>query len=722
MPFSFSPNNSERGFATLALVLLLIVGLTAGVVLVQQRTNFSPQAKVEPTSTNQIKRDPLLGIRVSDPKNIDAAVKLGVSKIRVSVESADAFYNQTIEQKSFLSPINQIFKSAQTNNVQLIIVVKPGSPVEKGDLENRIRLLKENLATNSNIVFELGNEPNGKTPEGQNFWNGDYNSFATFIKDSSITIRKYWPSNPIIIGALDMQGKINGSSEDAARADFNAYLDALSQKVTLANFDYAMHSYHDVTWFNRIYTIHREELDKRNLSSKLWVSETGVHLPEDNPQNLVDIIKAAESKTDIKAVVIHSLDSTDGFQLWNGGPNEIYTKVQSFVNENPKSIAATVSTKSSGATGGPVINAADKSCANNPIAPPSENLVWHAFCAEKDYATGHFTCNSNTDCPQNTVQTGSGITAGTSNQCVLFKEGSRCIQLRLLKSASGQNLYTANDAAFDTPNDTWTSNPENIPFGKVGLAPNEGTGKSPRTDFTYFINSWKKTIARIKEDQRVKELLKEAEVKKQAELLATAEQAAKEAKEANEAWLQDKTNPALAKKASDAAKKAADAVTAAEAIRKLAKLEQLLQGKTKEQCVKADLGLRPWLNARRLKYRGEVTREDGTPGEKTNAYSRLYVCSGSDGKPKWRVATGGSDNTQDAQNENSMERILRLHAESESTPNYANPKYPFTEVQGGISTLYGQDEATIRQSLEKYINAAKAGKAEIDESPAQAAQ
>lgn len=716
MPFSFFPKNSERGFAALALVLLLIVGLTAGVVLVQQRTNFSPQAKVEPTVTNQIKRDPLLGIRVSDPKNIDAAVKLGVSKIRVSVESADAFYNQTVEQKSFLTPITQILKSSESNNIQLIIVIKPANTVELADLENRIGLLKQNLAANTNIVFELGNEPNGKAPNGENFWHGDYNSFASFIKDSSTVIRKYWPSNPIIIGALDLQGKINGSSEDAARVDFNAYLDALSQKVTLANFDYAMHSYHDVNWFNRIYAIQREELDKRSLSSKLWVTETGVHLPEDNPQNLVDIIKAAESKSDIKAVVIHSLDSTDGFQLWNGGPNEIYTKVQSFVNENPKSITTTINTKTSGSTGGPAINAADKSCGNNPVAPPSENLVWHAFCNEKDYAVGHFTCSTNADCPQNTVQTGSGVNSATSSQCVLFKEGSRCIQLRL------QSGYNATDPAFDTPNDTWTKNPENIPFGQVGIGPSQGMEKGPRSDFSLFISSWEKTIARIREDQRVKELLKAEEVKKQEDLLVVAEQAAKEAKEANDAWLQDKTNPELAKKASDAAKKAADAVTAAEAIRKLAKLEELLQGKTKEQCVKADLGIRPWLEARRLKYRGEDTREDGSPGEKTNAYSRLYVCSGSDGKPKWRVATGGNDNTQDAQNENSMERILRLHAESETAENYPTPKYPFTEVQGGISTLYGQDDATIRQSLEKYINAAKAGKAEVDETPAAVTQ
>lgn len=716
-------SHTQKGFAHLVLILvLLVVGIGTGTLLLQNRTNFSPQARVDPTTSNQIKRDPLLGVRISDPLRVDQAVKLGVAKFRVSVESADAFYNETTEQKAFLTPLTQLFSAAKLNNIQLVIVIKPGAPVETADLENRIGKLATQLGSYNNVVFELGNEPNGKNPEGNNFWNGDYNSFAKFIKDATVAVRKHWPSAPIIIGALDMQGKINSTNDEAARADFNAFLDALSGQTNLAFYDYAIHAYHDPNWFNRIYAIQREELNKRNINAKLWLTETGV-TSGDNPQNLISIIEAAEQKSDIKAVIIHALDSTDDFRLLDGSsPRAPYTKVQEFVNNNPKSITVTVQTKGSGSTPTGTVNASDKpsfstnkSCGNNPVSPPSSETVWHAFCSDKDYAPGHFTCNTNADCPQNTVQTGSGINAATSNQCVQFKEGSRCIQLRLTAG------YNANDPAFDTPNDTWVNNPENIPFGRVGLGENEGTGKAPRADFTYFIRSWEKTIARIREDQRVKQLLAEAEVKKQEELLAQAEQAAKEAKEANEAWLKDKGNAELAKKASDAAKKAADAVAAAEAIRKLAKLEQMLKGETTEQCVKADLGIRPWLTAPRLKSRGEDTREDGSPGEKVNRHLRLYVCSGKDSKLKWRVATEGNDNTQGENNEqssatheNSMERILGLHAESESSPNFPTPRYPFDKVKGGITTLYGQDEAGVRKSLEVYINAAKMGKAVLE--------
>lgn len=711
------PYFNQRGIATLALLLLLLIGLGSGVFLVQQRTSFLPQAKVDPTTSSQIKRDPLLGIRVSDPKNVDAAVKLGVGKIRVSVESADAFYNQTTEQKAFLAPMLQIFQTAKTNNIQLVLVIKPGSPVGTVDLDNRIGKLYEQLGNYNNVAFELGNEPNAKTPDGQSFWNGDYDSFAVFIKDATTSVRKRWPSAPIIIGALDLQGKINGTNEAAARADLNVFLDALSKHVTLANFDYAIHSYHEATWFNRVYAIQREELDIRNLNSKLWLTETGV-TSSDNADQLVETIKIAESKNDIRGVIIHALDSTDNFKLWNGSsPTEAYTKVQTYVNENPKSITVTVGTKngSTGSTSGtPTVNAADKSCGNNPITPPSENQVWHAFCNQEDYASGHFSCSSSKDCPQNTVQTTSGITAETSSQCVLFKEGSRCIQLRLLKSSTGQNLYNPQDPAFETPNDAYLNNPDNVPFGQVGIGPSEGTGKGPRSDFSAFLSSYEKVIARIKEDERVKEILGEETRKQQEALLATAEQATKDAKEANDAWLLDKGNAELAKKASDATKKAADAVTAAEALRKLAKLEQILKGETKELCVKADLGIRPWLNARRLKARGEDTREDGSAGEKVNRFSRLYVCSGSDSKTKWRVATEGNDNTQDTENENSMERILRLHADSETSENYPTPKYPFTEIEGNVAVLLGQNEDQIRASLEKYINAAKAGKATIE--------
>lgn len=255
-----------------------------------------------------------------------------------------------------------------------------------------------------------------------------------------------------------------------------------------------------------------------------------------------------------------------------------------------------------------------------------------------------------------------------------------------------------------------------VPFGKVGIGQSQGKeGDNPgyRTDFTYFIKEYTEKIKRIQEDERIKKFLKEEEQKTQATLITEAEKATKAAQEANEAWLKDKTNPELAKKASDETKKAADAFIAAEALRKLAKLEQMLAGDTKDQCVKADLGMKPWLNARRLKLRGEDTREDGSPGEKVNRYLRLYVCSGSNGTLKWRVATEGNDNTTDATNENSMERILRLHADSESTPNYPSPHYPFDELEHQLVSLNGQEPDQIREALSPYIEAAKAGKAEV---------
>ncbi len=715
MPNSFFPR-AQLGFLQLASLFLLLLIAGIGIYFVQGNSRFISQAALA-TPAPQLKSDPKLGVRLTNPNLIDRATAMGASKIRISVESADFFYNQGgTSQKAYFDSATQIFKSAKSDNLQLIIVIKPSTPINNGDFQSRIDLLSQYLNSYNNIVFELGNEPNGKNSDGQNFWNGDYNSFADFIKNSSTIIRQKWPSAPIIIGALDLQGKINGSSEEVARQDLNLFLDALGSKVNLNNFDFAIHSYNNLNWFNTIYNLEKAELNKRNLNPKLWLTETGVNLNQgDNPQHLIDIIKEAESKNDIKGVLIHSFDSTDGYQLWDTAtnrPTASYNLVQSFVGNNPASVAS--------ANQSSMTNATDKSCSNNPLSPPTPNQVWHAFCNEADYATGHFICSSNADCPQNTVQTDSGINAATSNQCVQFKEGPRCIQLRLFKSDSGQNLYDPKDLSFDTPNDTYVKNPANLPFGRVGLGQSQGKeGDNPgsRSDFSLFLSDYDKMIARIKEDTRVKELLAQAEFDKQQELLAAAEKATQEAREANEAWLNDKTNAELAKKASDATKKAADSVAAAEAIRKLAKLEQMLAGKTTEQCLKADLGIRPWLMARRLKARGEDTREDGSPGEKVNRYLRLHVCSGKDSKLKWRVATEGNDNTQGDENENSMERILHLHGDSETAP-YPTPKYPFTEIQGRFTTLVGQNEDEIRFALDKYIRAAKAGQAVIESAPA----
>ena len=59
-----------------------------------------------------------------------------------------------------------------------------------------------------------------------------------------------------------------------------------------------------------------------------------------------------------------------------------------------------------------------------------------------------------------------------------------------------------------------------------------------------------------------------------------------------------------------------------------------------------------------------------------------------------------------------MERIYLLHGDSKDV-SYPAPKYPFDGIDGHIIQLKGQSADQIRASLDIYIQAAKAGKAEI---------
>jgi hypothetical protein len=147
------------------------------------------------------------------------------------------------------------------------------------------------------------------------------------------------------------------------------------------------------------------------------------------------------------------------------------------------------------------------------------------------------------------------------------------------------------------------------------------------------------------------------------------------------------------------------------------KMQLLLsQGDGSEsKCVKADMGVAPFLEAPRIRQK----REDGNDEAR-----RLLLCTGKDKSFKWRVLVGGnagSEFSDDGEDQgNDAERILGLHGTESAgiSPKTDGPYEPEFVVAGKNGfTIYGQDKASVEKTLEKYLIAAKAGTTSMRSDP-----
>ena len=204
-----------------------------------------------------------------------------------------------------------------------------------------------------------------------------------------------------------------------------------------------------------------------------------------------------------------------------------------------------------------------------------------------------------------------------------------------------------------------------------------------------------------------------AEAKKNGDT-AKAEELEKKATEAEKktAECEGKKDQAFVECAKAAVAPVESLATAAQsqAISNAYKKMQLLlsQGEGSEsKCVKADMGVTPFLEAPRIRQKRADNNDEAR---------RLLLCTGADKKFKWRVLIGGnagSDFSDDGEDKgNDAERILGLHGTETAakSPKTDGPYEPEFVVAGknGFS-IYGQDKASVEKTLTKYLAAAKDG-------------
>ena len=164
--------------------------------------------------------------------------------------------------------------------------------------------------------------------------------------------------------------------------------------------------------------------------------------------------------------------------------------------------------------------------------------------------------------------------------------------------------------------------------------------------------------------------------------------------------------------------------TAAEEAQKLAaknaldKLKIILAGgeDAKGRCVKADLGLSPVLEAKRLKARGV----DAANPKGRRTFHRLLICRGNDKNDlKWRVLVGGEagaqftgdDGTVDEGND--AERLYGLYGTDEkaSGPPQFGAGFAINRcvtLTGSTSEPFVKKE-DVEKNLAKYIAVAESG-------------
>ncbi len=389
------------------------------------------------------------------------------------------------------------------------------------------------------------------------------------------------------------------------------------------------------------------------------------------------------------------------------------------------STAATTGTKTGG-TGGTgtsdqkkdsaLVSPADwktEGCKDNPVSPPNTILKWHAFCSKENYGVDPtsekiITCVTNADCPRNTIETGAKILPAqdlpgkpTTAWCYGFKEGNRCLQLRSVGAKD-------DDPAFDTPKDLFKialekaeKDKTKIPFGgiNIGSSVQDLAGSIANSIFNRFKEFRDKLAANRKRftDGNAK---KAADKTKQIvdNNIKTAESCAK---------------------ASDPVKCVQDLKPAnhlAKVGYRLAKYYEIMQG-TPNVCVKADLGLKPRLEAKIFNAAGNGTAtetRDSRGKQNFQDYRRLFLCSSGLSKSdkiilQWRVHSNSSSDNDDSDKSNSpnMARTdskyatdLGTNTTGDPNQNHSAPK----DLPGGQGD-FGVD--TLSKFLEKYVKEAE---------------
>ncbi len=193
---------------------------------------------------------------------------------------------------------------------------------------------------------------------------------------------------------------------------------------------------------------------------------------------------------------------------------------------------------------------------------------------------------------------------------------------------------------------------------------------------------------------------------------AKADELEKKATEAEKATAgcegkKDKEFADCAKSASEVVQKVATEAQSQAVTNAYKKMQVLLaQGENSaSRCVKADMGVAPFLEAPRLKQKR---------ADKNDEARRLLLCTGADKKFKWRVLIGGKSGAEFADEDgvdegNDAERIYGLHG---TTPDATGaPTYPYTVTGKNCFTIYDPNtEDGIRKTIGKYLDAAKEGK------------
>lgn len=222
-------------------------------------------------------------------------------------------------------------------------------------------------------------------------------------------------------------------------------------------------------------------------------------------------------------------------------------------------------------------------CRDNPYPPPEtgeENnfkYVWKADCTSEKSKS----CKINADCPANT-QDPFRVNPKTSNWCYEFDEGNRCMVLLSKRKVEPKAVQrTEKTKTYLKKLDKYKNSTDSalqsyIKSAKSTFQKNLGVGQNCANKINDGDKNTQECKDKVKEDYQ-------------------------------------KTK----------------------AFYRLVKYQAVLSGVPKV-CVEADLGMQPNLKAKGIT---KIKEEDKNNPKETgkSANSRLYLCTGQDGKPKWRI-------------------------------------------------------------------------------------
>jgi hypothetical protein len=338
-----------------------------------------------------------------------------------------------------------------------------------------------------------------------------------------------------------------------------------------------------------------------------------------------------------------------------------------------------------------------KECRNDPVKPPLEGYTWVAACNESE-------CQSNSDCPANLIDT-NFVKAETSHWCYKFSNGSRCMQLRRTEATydDGTSIAAGDYEDRNNPNACYVSegSPTTIKFEYLGLGNSVDTRNNQETTFLSCQETFKRQANRA--DDKLNSLTDRLNTN--TTLKNPVSDSTKAIVEKTKQLIDSANKTAESCESKPTAQCAIDATNAtqlADISYHLAKYNEIING-AKDRCVKADLGVSPMLAAGGIAHPDEELR--------------LLLCTGDDGKTKWRVLTlsGAEERLGGLFPEIVKEWEAALDQKTailEKTG--AAPKFPYTiEYNGGTLELTGQDASAVQSILKPWVDAAKAGKTSI---------